>query len=448
MGAVAKTLLDTPTKPVELVTEWFDLWLTECKKAGYVAITDFEKQLFFGANDVSKVIAVTEGKKKQFISLNAFDVDWNNKQFSRQTSRLKQIRNIGIDIDQYNLGLSIDEALDEIQALILSEVIPEPNLVLTSRGIQLFYTVNRGASPEMSWLASYITEQFISKLEHIGADSNAKDMSRVMRVPNSINERNNAVVKPDIWNNEAYTLAELQSYCRPLEQFRSRKKKKDNVINLPINEKLTQYYKTNYARLRDLRTLLELRKGDLTGMRNVFLYIYSYHQALVLNTQKDVLTSVRNTFNDVYSRTEKPISNTEFERTVKSAYKDAEQFFNHFKENGYRVIYKANDGIKKPMKTSTIIDRLSITEEEQYHLGSIRSKEVAKQQDRDRNRQERRKNGQATREEYIKQQHDKTDDKLFKLKELLEANPKAKKTDIAEQLGVTRQHLYRLLKQI
>ena len=448
MGAVAKTLLDKPTKSVELVTEWFDLWLTECKKAGYVAITDFEKQLFFGVNDVSKVIAVTEGKKKQFISLNAFDVDWNNKQFSRQTSRLKQIRNIGIDIDQYNLGLSIEEALDEIQALILSEMIPEPNLVLTSRGIQLFYTVNRGASPEMSWLASYITEQFISKLEHIGADSNAKDMSRVMRVPNSINERNNAVVKPDIWNNEAYTLQQLQAYCRPLEQFRSRKKLKNNVINLPINEKLSQYYKTNYARLRDLRRLIDIRKGDLTGMRNVFLYIYSYHQALVLNTQKDVITSVRNTFNDIYSRTEKPISNAEFERTVKSAYKDAEQFFKHFKDNGYRVIYKANDGIKKPMKTSTLIDKLSITEEEQYYLGSIRSKEVAKQQDRDRNRQVRRKNGQATREEYIKQQHDRTDDKLFKLKELLEADPKAKKTDIAEQLGVTRQHLYRLLKQI
>lgn len=69
----------------------------------------------------------------------------------------------------------------------------------------------------MAWLALYITEQLISKLKHLGADSNAKDMSRVMRVPYNINERNNAPVQADIWNDEAY--------CRPLEKFKSRKNK-------------------------------------------------------------------------------------------------------------------------------------------------------------------------------------------------------------------------------
>src|SRR5699024_1500316 len=126
----------------------------------------------------------------------------------------------------------------------------EPNMILISRGIQLFYSISHGASPKMAWLASYITEQLISKLQHIGADSNAKDMSRVMRVPNSINERNNAIVKPVIWNDKSFTLQELQAYCKPLDRFKTRKKSKDNLINLPINEKLNQYYKTNYARLR------------------------------------------------------------------------------------------------------------------------------------------------------------------------------------------------------
>lgn len=53
-----------------------------------------------------------------------------------------------------------------------------------------------------------------------------------------------------------------------------------------------------------------------------------------------------------------------------------------------------------------------------------------------------------TRSEYIKQQHDKTDDKLFKLQQLLEKHPNAKKTELAKMLGVSRMHLYRLLKQL
>src|SRR5699024_10386752 len=364
------------------LTNWFDLWFDDYKRTGYVAVTDFKMQHFYGANDIERLIGATAGKKEQYISINAFDVDWKNGIYSREAEYLKQIRNIAIDIDQYNLGLTIDETIDEIHSLVVTNRIPEPNLVLTSRGVQLFYSIDRGASPKMAWLVSYITEQLISKLRHVGADSNAKDMSRVMRVPNSINERNNALVTPTIWNDTKYSLQELQSYCRPLEEYETRKRKQGNIIYLPTNEKLQQIYKTNYARLRDFNRLIESRQGDFTGMRNVFLYMYSYHQALVLNTQKDVIASVRNTFQNVYSKTDKPMSNREFETTVKSAYKDAREFFNHFKDNGYNVIYKTNDGIKKPYKTSNVIKKLNITEDEQRLMGSIRNSSIAREQDR------------------------------------------------------------------
>jgi hypothetical protein len=77
-------------------------------------------------------------------------------------------------------------------------------------------------------------------------------MSRVMRVPNSINEQNNSVVKPYIWNDEAYTLQDLQAYCRPLNEFSSREGTKNKIARLPSNLALEQYYKTNYARRNDL----------------------------------------------------------------------------------------------------------------------------------------------------------------------------------------------------
>ncbi|MED4533368.1 hypothetical protein [Metabacillus fastidiosus] len=58
----------------------------------------------------------------------------------------------------------------------------------------------------------------------------------------------------------------------------------------------------------------------------------------------------------------------------------------------------------------------------------------------------RRGEGVKPREEYIKEQHDRTDDKLFKLQQILERNPKAKKTELAKMLGVSRRRLYYLLE--
>lgn len=427
------------------INDWVDLWFNPHKQAGYVAVTDFERQLFFGANDVSKVINMTKGKQKQFISVNSFDVNWNEKEFSRETAKLKQIRNIAIDIDQYKLGLTIDEALDEIQLLILDNKIPEPNLILTSRGIQIFYSIDRGASPKMSWLAGYITEQIISKLNHIGADSNAKDMSRVMRVPNSINERNNALVKPYIWNDEAYTLQELQSYCKPLEHFGTRKKTKTKVI--PINAKVSLFYKTNYARLTDLRKLFDLRQGDFTGMRNTFIYMYAYHQSLLLNTQQDVIQDVTSALKDIYSKTDKPMTKREIESTIKSAYKDAEGFFESYKANGYRVVYKQNDGIKKPYKTSNFIKKLNITIEEQKALKVLCSPEIKKQHKADYMRNKRLEDGitKGNAEEYNSKRKQRKETITLIAKELRDKGKTLQ--EIAEITRVSKGYISQILKQ-
>lgn len=435
-------------QPKEHLQEWTDLWFSKHKKAGYIAITDFEQQFFYGTNDIKKVKGITAGRKRQYISINSFNVDWNNKKFSRKTENLKQIRNIAIDIDQYKLGLTIEETLDNIQSLILENKIPEPNLVLVSRGIQIFYSINRGASPKMAWLASYITEQLISKLDHIGADSNAKDMSRVMRVPYSINERNNAFVMPYIWDNEAYTLQELQCYCKPLDKFETKNKIKNNLVNLPVNAKISQYYRTNHARLRDLRKLIELRNGNFTNMRNTFLYIYTYHQSLILDTQEDVIKSVSKTFEGIHSTANNPTSNKEFNATVQSAYNNAKQFFKHYTQNGHDVTYNSNahDGIYRPYKTKTIIKLLNITEKEQYHLGSIRNKEIKKLQDKERKEQERRNAGMKTMEEYNNSRKQKTEQLRNKIIEL--KNQGMKHKEIADMMAISSSRVSQLTKKV
>lgn len=434
------------TQQTQQLNHWTDLWFDEHKRAGYVAVTNnFKKHYFYGSNDADRIIKATAGRKDQYISLNAFDVNWKEKEFSRKTINLKQIRNIAIDIDQYNLGLSIDDVIDELHALQLENKIPEPNLVLTSRGVQIFYSIDRGASPDMAWLVDYITDQFISKLQHLGADGNAKDMSRVMRVPNSINSRNNTLVKPEIWNDRAYTLQDLQSYCKPLDRFRRNKKTRNNVVRFPTSKGLIQHYKTNFARTADFDRLIELRNGDFTGMRNVFLYIYSYHQALKHDTQQDLIAYMEGIFKNVYSRTDKPLSKNEFKTTVRSAYKDAEAFFKHYQANGYQVIFKQSDGIIKPYKTSNLIKKLNITEDEQYHMKSVRSADVERRQRADYMRRQRRAAGMKTRSEYEQDRKEKKRELMFNVKKLKEQGLTHK--EVAEKLGISRSRVSQLLKE-
>lgn len=429
------------------LSDWADLWLREDKKAGYVAVTDFERQLFYGFNDKQALKKYTIGRPKQFISLNAFDVDFREKIFSRKAKDLKQLRLIGIDIDQYKLDLTIPEVTEILFDMAKEGKIPMPNLVLKSRGVQVFYDIAGGASPEMAWLTSYITEQFILKLRKIGADSNAKDVSRVMRVPESINERNGATVTPEIWQNKPYTLLELQSYCKPLDRFRNNHKARFKTVKL-ADKPLIVFYRVNHARLCDFERLIELRNGDFTNKRNVLLYMYAFHQSLVLDSLKDTLSFMRGRFAEVYSRTDKEMSEKEFERTVKSAYKDAERFFEHYKANGYKMIYKPADGIIKPYKTSSVIDKLEITEQEQKALRTFLSPEMKRAKERDRKTKENRKKGIKPIEQYNQERAESKAEKVTRLAGLMEQNPKATRQELADMLGVSRVTLNKYLKVI
>ena len=432
----AKTL-----EPITQLNHWSDLWLRPDKSAGYVAVTsDFKTSTWHGLKDKNRLIRETKGKPSQYISLNAFD------EFNRKTKNLKQIRMIGIDIDQYNKGMTIPEALDVLNDLIRDDLIPTPNLVITSRGIQIFYDIQGGASPTMSWLTSYITDQYIAKLHEIGADGNAKDMARLMRVPESINERNGMTVHPEIWHRAPYTLEELQSYCKPLDRFKNSHKRRLKTIYKPDNNLLV-FYRVNHARLSDFEKLIELRGGDFTSKRNTFLYMYAYHQSLILDSLKDTIDYMEKRFSKVYSTTDATMTETEFKRTVRSAYNGASEFFEWYKVNGYKMKYEANDGILKPYKTSNILAMLEITQEEQQALKTLISDEVKAERERHRQTKIRRSKGVKPMSEYNAQRKTAQAEQAEKLTQLMAQKPDATQKELADELGISRMTVSRLKKQ-
>lgn len=250
------------------IEDWHDCYVSGVKKTGFICTFQLANKHhhFYGLNDLEQLLIEAHQKKQNlYLSLNAF------RYGVRQTKALMQIRNIGVDVDCYKLGMTIEQALEEVKTFIFTNKLPEPNLILFSgRGIQLIYSISGGASPKMAFLSQYITAQYIGLLQHIGADSSATDVTRVFRLPYSINSKNNQQVQVEIWRTLEYSLEELYRYCTPLEARRKpSRKKKATLVSLPPQKDLLTLYSLNSARKDDLETLISLRQGSIEK-RNVF----------------------------------------------------------------------------------------------------------------------------------------------------------------------------------
>jgi hypothetical protein len=430
-------------KPVVLIEEWTDCYLSPHKKTGFVCTLQLPEkfQRFWGLNDIQQMIGYAEAQNKSnmYISLNSF------RYGSRQESDLMQIRNIGVDLDIYRVGATIEEAVDELQAMLIDDTLPEPNLFIQSgQGIQLIYGIEGGAAPQMSWLSRYITSQYIAKLAFLGADAATTDPTRVLRFPNTINQKNQIRATVEIWNPMEYTLQELYKYVTPIEETRkSRRRKKRDVVILPPPDGVVTLYSLNTKKKDDLELLVQLRQGEMTGYRNVFLYTYSFTVALIVKTQVATIVFAK----QVNERFTEPLLVKEVETVAKSAYDDANKFLQAFAENDYKM-RGLPSGLIKPEKASTIIEKLEITSEEMEHFRVLIDKGIKRKRNTIYQKEKRRLNGVQAREEYIAQEKEKTNDKLEQLKQLLEENPKIKQKELAERLGVSDRYIRKLKKQL
>lgn len=426
-------------KQQTFIESWLDCYVSSTKRTGYICIfyLDNNKQRFYGLQDTKQLLAQAHKQEKDvYLSLNAFSY------YSRKAKHLRQIRNIGIDIDFYKQGISLEQALKEIHKLITKGIIPKPNLVIFSgRGLQLIYSISGGASPKMAFLTQYITIQFVSLLRHIGADPGATGVTRVFRLPFSINSKNNQQAQVEIWHTLEYHLEELYSYCIPLESRRKpSRKKKGILVSLPPQKGLLTLYSLNSTRKDDLETLISFRKGDIEK-RNILTYMYAYTVALLLKNKKATIAFSQ----QVNTRFEEPQKKAEVDRTASRAYHDAIAFFKEFESRNYHMWYQQNDDIKRPMKNETMIQQLDISPEEMKSMMTLIDGEEKQIRDTQRKREKR---GSVTRKEYVKQEKEKTEDKLWQLKRAMERHPTSTKVELAKMLGINRSHLYRLLKHM
>ncbi|MFK2827211.1 replication protein [Bacillus sp. B190/17] len=360
----------------------------------------------------------------------------------RRIENIRQLRALYVDVDCHLLNFDPAWVVGKLDLEIFQETLPNPNIIIFSgRGlvcIWMLEPVPYKALPLWQAIQNYFCEQ----LQYVGADTKSIDATRVFRVAGSVNSKNGQEVVVQYRHDYRYVLRDLQGdYLPELAPAQPKKPgRKPKIVHLHNVRNL------HYSRLLDLVRLVHLRDYDVQGHRELFCFLYRYWSCCLTDDTADALEQMLE-FNSEFKE---PLPEREVIRATRSAEK-AWIAKSDAKANE-EAIAKGYPGAGYNLKNATIIKWLEITTEEQEHLRTIidgnekrRRKRV---RDKKRVTEKRREQGVVAREEYLEQQKDKTEDKLWQLQQAIERHPKATKAELAKLLGVHRSHLYRLLKQL
>ena len=240
---------------------------------GYITVAKmgnrWQQYYFEGINDLS----INLKGKDVYISQNTF----NNK--SRRLIHLKELKALYIDIDCYKMNLS-KEAVKYFMENDLYGQIPVPNMLIDS-GRGLYYIIfleNTMAEELPKW--QLVEKYLYEKLKDLGADNKALDATRVLRVTGTVNSKNNSIVKVIDTYDYQYTLDEIiENYIPEIIEDRKEKQKPKGVRKKGRKKKFVSLFtldKLYYTRFKDIKKLVEIRNYEMTGYREVTLFLLRY----------------------------------------------------------------------------------------------------------------------------------------------------------------------------
>ena len=337
-----------------------------------------------------------------YISINTFYSTF------RRLEYLKEIKAQFIDLDIYKTGFTKAQIIMHLETDYFNKSIPRPNLIIDSgRGLYLIWLLNSVPSKALPlWKA--VEEYLYSVLKPFGADRQALDPTRVLRVPGSINSKSNTTVNVIEQYDYIYDLREIQNEYLPELEERKAKKKGRPSKTVFIHRERSLYF----ARIQDIIKLCELREYDLKGHRELILYLYRYYLCYFLEDTKKALEDVL----ELNREFREPLRETEVIRATRSAEK----------------VYLSKDKDYK-YKNETLIELLEITELEETHMSTIISDKEYKRRENIRVKkayQEKLKSeGKVSEKEKLSQRR-------AKIKDLLREGLKQK--DICSQLNISK----------
>lgn len=307
------------------------------------------KNRYHNYKSISKVIHELESYDDLFVSQNTF------KKFRKSTEHLFELKACYIDIDYYKLGLTREQVLFGIEQLVSEHRIPSPSMMIDSgHGLYLIWRIKR--IPAMAVKLWRVMEEYLYyELKELGADKGCLDPTRVFRVTDSMNCKYPIKQKVQVLSTYPieYDLHDLQESYLKFKKKPLSKKRYGKLI------RIKNIYTLYCNRREDILSLCKLRNFEMTGMREIVLFLYRYYGCLQYTDEKAI--EMIKTLNSQFTR---PCKESTVLRATRSAEKAAAQ-----EKYNYR--------------NSTLIELLKITDEEmqskwpdgEYILKTIISRE-------------------------------------------------------------------------
>lgn len=308
----------------------------------------------------------------------------------RRLECIKELNCVYIDLDYYKTKYTREQIIMNLEENYFNKIIPATNYILDSgRGLALIWLINKVPSQALPlWKA--VQEYLYSQLKEFGADRQALDATRILRVPGSINSKSKTVVSIIDEYDYIYDLREIQKEFLPELKLKEKKKGRPKKINYIYRERSLYH-----ARIQDITKLCELREYDLRGHREIILFLYRYYLCSFTEDTKKALEDVL----ELNSMFISPLKENEVIRATRSAEKC---YLDKNKEYKY--------------KNETLIDLLEITEYEETQMSTIISKSEYKRRDRvyQKNKYQRKlkSEGKISEKEKLSQRRAKIKDLL------------------------------------
>ena len=329
----------------------------------------------------------------------------------RRLEYIKELNALFIDLDCYKTKFTKEQIIMNLEANYFNKKIPTTNYILDSgRGLGLLWLINKVPSQALPlWKA--IEEYLYNQLKEFGADRQALDATRILRVPGSINTKSKTVVSILDEIDYIYDLREIQKEFLPELKPKEKRKGRPKKINYIYRERSLYY-----ARIQDITKLCELREYDLRGHREVILFLYRYY---LCSFTEDVQKALEDVL-ELNSMFIYPLKENEVIRATRSAEKC---YLDKNKEYKY--------------KNDTLIEILEITEDEEIQMRTIISNREYKRRKRVRDTEYQKNryleklklDGKVTEKEKLSQRR-------AKIKDLLAEGLKQK--DICLRLNISK----------
>lgn len=413
-----------------------------------------------------------------YLSISTFKTGYRRREFN-----VKEVKRLFVDMDAHEKPINFDEAKLLANYMIDNwfdgEELPEPNYIIFSgRGLQVLFTLN-GCDNVPEWKQYQtallkccqklleelkhhsLSEASVVALEHNVSIDDLKDATRVMRVPDTTNLKVNVDAKL-LYSNEAneYTLDELSTNyivfnkdnLGPIEEKKKSKKTKKKTKSEPIERDVDMsgidmddkqgvdpyFFKiietTIKPRLNDLENLIRIRNeaGVVGGYRNNLIAIYIPTLVSCGCKNEDVIKEAHR----VNSLFKKPLKKAEVNDWLNSCLRKKEIVTADGNKGVSRVYYR--------FYTSTIIDKLQITKEEQDSMQVLCSEALKKKRSREKQKDVQNANRREVYAQKTAEKRKTKEERNNRIRKLSADGLSARQ--IAKQLGVNASTVSRVLK--